>query len=197
MLGRRGFALESAAARVCREAGARVSLNVPVRDLDLHPLARVDGRRLEVVADGLPLFLGAQLAIDTTMVSTLRGDGTVARARVHHDGAALKTARRRKERAYPELCQRFSRARLATEVGGRWSQEAVQFLRQLTFAKVRNEPQALRHTARFSLLRRWGTIMACSAARAFSLSLLEQRSCVGGDGPTPTISEVVHDQRHW
>ena len=35
VLGRRGFALESAAARVCREAGARVSTNVMLRDLDL------------------------------------------------------------------------------------------------------------------------------------------------------------------
>ena len=34
VLGRRGFALESAAARVCREAGARVSVNQLVRDLD-------------------------------------------------------------------------------------------------------------------------------------------------------------------
>ena len=30
---------------------------------------RVDNRRLEVVADGWPLFHGAQLAVDTTMVS--------------------------------------------------------------------------------------------------------------------------------
>ena len=35
VLGRRGFALESAAARVCREAGDRVSANVLVRDLDI------------------------------------------------------------------------------------------------------------------------------------------------------------------
>ena len=68
MLGRRAFALESAAARVCREAGARVTTNVMVRDLDLVPQERVDGRRREVVADGLPLFHGAQLAVDTTMV---------------------------------------------------------------------------------------------------------------------------------
>ena len=32
MLGRRGFAVESAAARVCREAGGRVTLNMMVRD---------------------------------------------------------------------------------------------------------------------------------------------------------------------
>ena len=35
VLGRRGFALESAIARVCREAGGRVTQNVMVRDLDL------------------------------------------------------------------------------------------------------------------------------------------------------------------
>ena len=34
-VGRRGFALESAAAHVCREAGARVSVNQLVRDLDI------------------------------------------------------------------------------------------------------------------------------------------------------------------
>ena len=47
-----------------------------VREMDLVPNDRVDNRRLEVVADGLPLFGGAQLAIDTTLVSALRRDGT-------------------------------------------------------------------------------------------------------------------------
>ena len=36
VLGRRGFAVENAAARICREAGGRVSTNVWVRDLDLR-----------------------------------------------------------------------------------------------------------------------------------------------------------------
>ena len=35
MLGKRGFPLERAAKQVCREAGARVSTNVFVRDMDL------------------------------------------------------------------------------------------------------------------------------------------------------------------
>ena len=35
VLGRRGFAVESAAARICREGGGRVRTNVLVRDLDL------------------------------------------------------------------------------------------------------------------------------------------------------------------
>ena len=38
--------------------------------------ARLDGRRLEVVADGLTLWGGAQLAIDTTLVSPFHQDGS-------------------------------------------------------------------------------------------------------------------------
>ena len=68
MLGRRGFALESATARVCREAGGKVTTNVMVRDLDLDDPRAADARRLEVVVDGLPLFGGCQLAVDATVV---------------------------------------------------------------------------------------------------------------------------------
>ena len=71
VLGRRGFALESVVARICREAGGRASTNVFVRDLDLHLPNAADGRRLEVAVDGLPLFGGAQLTLDTTLVSAL------------------------------------------------------------------------------------------------------------------------------
>ena len=50
VLGRRGFAIESAASRVCREGGARVATNVLLRDLDLAvPVAR-GGHRLEIIA---------------------------------------------------------------------------------------------------------------------------------------------------
>ena len=119
--------LESAAARVCREAGARVGTNILVRDLDMVPQGRPDSRRLEVVADGLPLFHGAQLAIDTTLVSPVGRDGLPRPRCSREDGAAAPTiARRRKERTYPELTGRLGRAKLvvfACEVGGRWSSE--------------------------------------------------------------------------
>ena len=64
-------AFESAAARVCREAGGRVTTNVMVRDLDLPVLNATDSRWLEVVVDGLPSFGGSQLAVDTTLVCSL------------------------------------------------------------------------------------------------------------------------------
>ena len=81
----------------------RVAVNVMVRDMDLAiPNAK------EVLIDGLPLYGGAQLVIDTTLVSAIRG-------------IMLAQARRRKERTFLELVGRRSRARLvvsAGEVGG-------------------------------------------------------------------------------
>ena len=95
MFGRRGFVLESAAGRVCKEAGARVATNQFVRDLDLGVSNANDSRRLEVVADGLPLFGGVQLAVDTTLVSAVRGDGEPVPGAADRD-VALRRARGRK-----------------------------------------------------------------------------------------------------
>ena len=58
VLAGRGWALKSAVARVCREAGGRVTTNVMIRDLDLIQPGMVDAWRLEVVVDGLLLFGG-------------------------------------------------------------------------------------------------------------------------------------------
>ena len=103
MLGRRGFALESTAARICHEAGGRVRTNVLVRDMDLPEPGVADARRLEVVVDGLPLRGRAQPAVDTTLMCALHADGTPRRNAALEDGVALKAAKRKKVRAYPEL----------------------------------------------------------------------------------------------
>ena len=65
----RGCPLERAAARVCREAGARVTVNSRFAGMNL-PVDRLDDRRLEVVAR-LPLWNGAQVAVDATFASVL------------------------------------------------------------------------------------------------------------------------------
>ena len=144
VLGRRGFPLESAAARICREVGGRVRTNVLVRDLDLHAINNLDSRRLEVVVDGLSLFRGAQLAIDTTLVSPLSRNGTTRPRYATVSGAALDQARIRKERRYPEVAGDHGRACLvvlAREIGGRFSSETAQFLRG---RNVRDSVQAWR-----------------------------------------------------
>ena len=119
-----------------------VTTNVIVRDLDLGAPEARGGRRLEVVAGGLPLIGGAQIVVDTTLVSALHCDGNAEGGTANRDGVALAAARRRKERTNPELAAPWSRCRLvvmASEVGGRWSSEALAFLRQLAKAKARVE----------------------------------------------------------
>ena len=50
-------------ARVCREAGARVKFNAFLRDMNLG-VRGDDERRIEVLAQDLPCFKGAPLAVD-------------------------------------------------------------------------------------------------------------------------------------
>ena len=156
-----------------------------------------DGRRLEVVADGLPLF-GAQLAIDTTLVSPIRADGLPRRQCAEVDGAALAQTRRRKQRTYSEL-DGHGRAPvvvLTAEVGGRWSEEAGAFVSQLAKAKARSVPRVLAGRARQAWQHRWDTLLACASARAFALTLLDRSSAVGSDGVVPSTSVVITACRH-
>ena len=172
-----------------------MSVNIRVQDLDLHPGTRADNRRLEVVADGLPLFHGAQLVVDYTMVSTVRADGAPRRQCAERDGAARRT----KERTYPELTGEQGQARLvvlACETGGRWSETAQSFLRHLTRARARSKTREMRLAARRAWLRRWCTALACCAAQAFASSLLERRGDLGADGKIPSFSDVIWDERH-
>ena len=132
VLGARGAALERAAARVCREAGARVATNVFLRDMNVDvPLA--DGRRIEVLANGLALWQGAQAAVDTTLVSPVTRAGGAQPQADRVPGNALEQAAKRKRlHTYPELAvaRRCKLVVLALEVGGRFGLEAVAFLRQ-------------------------------------------------------------------
>ena len=186
VLGRRGFALESAAARVCREAGGRVSVNVAVRDLDIGVPNEADARRLEVVVDGLPLFHGAQLGVDTTCLCCA-GTG--------HLTLGVQT---KMEQLWQLLAAARKRAILNwlvnTGAPG-WLSSPAKLVgvgqRSVAKAKVRSEPKIMRSRAKQAWLLRWGSILACSSARAFAMSLLERRGGMGTDGPTPSTDDVV------
>ena len=92
-----------------------------------------DTRRIEVVCNGLPLWHGAQLAVDATLVSPLSRDGRPHPGTETQPGAAVRTAaaRRKHRQTYPEF-DRGRRCRLVVfglEVGGRRDGEAASFLR--------------------------------------------------------------------
>ena len=195
MLGTRGFPLERAAAQICREAGGRVGVDRFVRDLDLVAFNGFDQRRIEVIVDGLTLWHGAQL-VDTTLVSPLHGDGSARRNAATTSGVALRDARRAKERTYPELTGEGGRAKLvvlAAEVGGRWSEETALFLRALAKARAQESPQLLQGRVTAAYIRRWSASLACSLARSFTLSLLEQRPVPSVGVDVPSVHEVLRE----
>ena len=96
--------------------------------------------------------------------------GTDTYATIGHDGAALRDARRRKTRKYPEF--RCQLVLASMEVGGRWSEEAWAFLQMLAEEKARAVPALLRRATVFSFMRRWSTILAVAAHSALPATLL-------------------------
>ena len=62
----RALGPERTLARVCREAGATVHVNAKLGDMNVAVRAD-DMRSIEVLASGLPLHHGAQLAVDITL----------------------------------------------------------------------------------------------------------------------------------
>ena len=148
---------------------------IPFREAVLRFFVHIlNNRRQEIVADGLPLFMGAQLAVDATIVSVLNRDGSARTKCANVDDTFWVAARRRKEATYRELAGRNGRTKLVKlvvlgcEVGGRGSGEAQEFLRALAKAKARSEPAHLRTTARQVWRPRWAVMLACSAAIALA-----------------------------
>ena len=81
--------------------------------------------------------------------------------------------------------------------GGRWSEEALRFLRLLARARARTAPVGLRAVTGRAFLSRWSGFLAVAAQRSFAASLLGEplagASCV--DGAVPDLSEVLDDSR--
>ena len=89
----RGISLERAAAKVCREAGARVTTNTSISDLNLDHINRHDDRRIQVIAKGRTLCGGAQLAVDTTLVLPLTSSSQSRRRAGQYARAAFQDLR--------------------------------------------------------------------------------------------------------
>ena len=138
--------MEKALVRILREGGARVRENVTLYDAGVE-VDPADGRNVEIVATGLPIFQGIPAAIDTTMVSPLHCDGSAFPRADRRAGVALGRARAAKEDVYPELLD-GSRLRLlvaAVEVGGRMNRELKQLLVICVFSalsQIRNRFRA-------------------------------------------------------
>ena len=169
-----------------------------LRDVNVDiPVA--DSRQIEVVANGLRFGGGAQIAVDTTILSPVRGDGAPRLQADARPGIPCEAAIRDKvERKYRELL-RARRCRLqvlAFEVGGRWDKGALKFLRQLARARARAAPAWLRHSTAQAYAYRWSALLAVAVQRAFAASLLHLP--LEGelqDGEAPACSDLLADAR--
>ena len=137
-----------------------MTTNTLVRDLNVA-VSRFDDRRIEVIANGLPLWNGAQIAVDTTIVSPLTAAGEPSRR------DALLEARRRKE-AIPSFLP--TRAVIGVEVGGRWGSEAASF--RVPEPEPRRRPFALPFEVLMSTAG-----LACCALQLRSPSLTASLPC--------------------
>ena len=195
-LRKRATPIERMLARVCREAGARVRFNAFLRDMNVN-VAATDERRIEVLAQDLPCFGGAQLAVDVTLRCVLSSTGEPHPNTADVDGAALAAARADKERTYPELTT-SGRCRLvvvAIETGGRWSSEAVEFVRQLAFARAREVPSFMQFATALAWERRWTRMLSTACSLSFAASLVEPSDkcetwCRTGGEP-PSLAELL------
>ena len=150
----RALPTERTLARVCREAGATVRRDVKLRDMNTSVRAR-DERAIEVLAICLPIQQGAQLAVDITLRSALTVTGEPRSNGATTNGAALQSARHVEEAKYPELLE-GDRCRLVVigvETGGRFSQEAVEFVHALAAAKASDSPPVMRRSAHLAWRR--------------------------------------------
>ena len=134
--------------------------NCLLRDLTLESVPSNGIRRIEVIATGLPLFGGIQLAVDATLVSAVKADGTAQPRAERSDGVRLEESQRHTERKYPELleAQRCKLVVAAMEVGGRWSEESYFFLDTLAQGRAAEAPKALRESVFQACKTRWARI---------------------------------------
>ena len=104
---------------------------------------------------------------------------------------AFTDTRDQKNKTYHELVNghRCRLVVLTIEVGGRWSNEAVDFIRLLAKVKARSSPRLLRRSAELLWFNRWTGMLSCAAQSTYASTLLELPlrargdCCVNGDEP--------------
>ena len=178
-----------------REAKARVVVNCFLRDTALPAIDINDGRRLEIVATGLPLYRGVPLGVDVTLVSPLHTDGSIWAGAAERPGVAIARAERDKDRTYPELVDSsvLRLVTLACETGGRWNASTAALLRDLANARARDAPARVKRAAAVGWLRRWWAMVSVSAQDSLAATLVDDGMLLldGQDGAMPCLGDIV------
>ena len=100
---KRATPTECTVARIFREAGACVRQNVFPSDMNFNDTPQ-DSRRIKVLAQDLPCFSGAQLAVDITLRSALTSNGEAHPQAADVDGAVFNPGKTRQGANVPRDC---------------------------------------------------------------------------------------------
>ena len=176
---------EITSARVCREVGATVRRNVKLRDVNVHVDAS-DDREVEVLAAGLPIGLGAQLAFHITLRSVLTCCGAPRPNAAAVDGAVLTLVTRKPD--IPNASQQSGvvswLSHSKREDGG--AAEALSFVEEMAQVRARNAPFRLCRSTFLAWRKRWTRMLSVSCTS----SPLPWDAMSGFDGATPDLADL-------
>ena len=194
----RGVALERAAARICREAGARVSNQHQGGRPQLgtsHP-SRWQTHRRSHCQWPKPLGRSSTGPSAPPLSPLWLGTGSILAAvqaptpgQLSIQPAGVRNA------LTPEFLQsrRCRLVVLAFETGGRWSHEATNFIRLFAQSKARQAPALLQRSVMAAIISRWSAMLSHAAMQSFAASLLDQNLSTHSnvDGNTPPVSQLL------
>ena len=155
----------------------------------------IDDRKIEVLAQDLPCFGARSWPLTkhcgAWLAGTVSPDHTPRRWTGQFSCKQEPTKRSGFQRLTTGRCRLVV---VAIEKGGRWSEEAVDLLWQLSCAKARDVPHFMTHQAAPVWERRWSRMFSTSCALAFAASLVEpaqnDHMCEAGGEP-PSVAEVL------
>lgn len=193
-MARRAGILETAWLQVFREAGAHVRHRPLLSSLAVPEVLEDDTRQLDIVAGGLPVFGGRTIVADATLRSPLTGTGSIRGRALCEDGSTFLQARIDKVDKYPELvnsARRHCFLVLASEVGGRHSEDCVRVIRILSSYLAGLQPRALRQSYRTIYFQRWWGIISVAVQRAVAANLLGADWELHHGIPLPSLEDLL------
>ena len=189
--------LEKTWARVLREARCRVREMCCFETAAEPGIDPADGRKIEVVATGLPMARGLPVAVDATIVSPLHADGTAWKEAAAKPGISFGRARTSKQRTYPELFRSTTVHMVvaAAETGGRLSRESLEVLAAAAALRAKDEPRPLRRQAARAWRARWCAMLSVAIQDALAATLVSEGSrCLDAPaGSAPPSTDVWLD----
>ena len=85
---------------------------------------------------------------------------------------------------------------IGIEVGGRWSDEASDFIRRLSKSKARAYPRILRKSAQLAWASRWSGLLGVAVHKALARTLLDLPVDEAGcDGDAPFLEDALRANR--